>query len=128
MTLPAHSISLPDTTVVVVAPDEAFRRSLGFVLEAEGYRIRLFDHLPAAGVWVDGACCAVVDEKALEVDGVPLARLTEGGRPVVLLVDRIKNGPAAAGLSLVEKPLLGRTLVDAVSASLPGHAGRPRTT
>ena len=111
-------------TVLVVAPDQAMLRSLTFALEAEGYMVEAepgFLRAPPARGHPETAC-AIVDEAALP-DPKNLSELSRLRLPVVLLVERKGRMPALPGLSLVEKPPLGRDLLDAVAAA--SRQGRP---
>jgi hypothetical protein len=106
-------------TVLVVAPAGAMRRSLTFALEAEGYRVDArprFDPgpLPQEGA---GSACAIVDEDALADRKNPAAELSGLNVPVILLVERARRMPAGFEPSVIEKPPLGRDLLDAVAAA-----------
>lgn len=109
--------------VVVTDDDDAVRAALEFALEAEGYRVEtwasgealLAQHLPA-----DGACL-VLDERLPGAGGLAtLAQLRARGvgLPALLITtnpDRaLRSTAAAAGVSIIEKPLLGDTLFDAI--------------
>lgn len=106
--------------ILVVAPDSAFRQSLCFVLEAEGYRIRSLQALPTTLGAADTFDCAVIDDAA---NASLQAWLTLAGarRPVVLLVDQIRDGGSYEGVRYIEKPMLGNTLVEAVRGVLAPH-------
>ncbi len=109
-------------TILVVAPDEMFRLSLGFLMEAEGYRVRLADRLPVGehdGERDPG--CAVIDHSAMDRDPRRLESLRSRGVPIVLLASRLELMPQLAGVQLVEKPAQGATVVDAVHAALSSH-------
>ena len=106
--------------ILVVAPDPAFRQSLCFVLEAEGYRIRSLQGLPTALGAADAFDCAVIDDAA-NASLQAWLTLAGAGRPVVLLVDQIKHGCGYEGIRYVEKPMLGNTLIEAVRAVLAQH-------
>lgn len=106
-------------TVLVVAPDQAMRRSLSFALEAEGYRVDAmpglhFGAFPPAGV---ETACAVVDEDALTDRKNPALELSGLDLAVILLVEQRRHLPALPRLSIIEKPPLGRDLIDAVAAA-----------
>lgn len=106
-------------TVLVVAPDLALRRSLTFALEAEGYRVDAVPGLHALALPPKDreAACAVVDEDALADRRSLAAELSELGLPVILLVERMRHLPAMPRLSVIEKPPLGRDLLDAVATA-----------
>lgn len=110
----------------MIASDRIIRRSLRFVLEAEGYGVRLYERLSTAIASPATFDCAVVDAKAEDPEWDELMRL---GCPVVLLVDH-QPETVPTGISLIETPILGRTLVDTVAALLPAPYDRrdPSTT
>ena len=107
--------------VLIVASDQAMRRSLAFVLEAEGYAVvamAQLDASPCPPGQDDQACVAVVDQDALVARKDPAAELARLNRPVILLVERMRRPPSLPGLRIIEKPPLGRDLLDAVAAAL----------
>jgi DNA-binding NtrC family response regulator len=106
-------LPLGTTTILVIASDLAFRQSLSFVLEAEGHRVELADQLPAAEK-MDGYDCVVIDDRTLH-DPTELKMLRW---PVVLLVNDLESAAVHDSVRLVQKPLLGRTLVEAVRNAL----------
>ena len=112
---------LASAAILVIVPDVTFRRSIGFLLESEGCRVGMLESLPSR-IEGDGFDCAVVDDSALpRGDGHnSLARLQ---LPVVLLVDGSQQRRQMESVSHVEKPLLGRVLIDAVRAALPVRDG-----
>ena len=112
-----------EPTVLVVASDQAMLRSLTFALEAEGYAVEARSNFLVGALPCAERVCAVVDEAAL-ADPCDPAELSGLHLPVILLVERKSAMPVLPGLRLVEKPPLGRDLLDAVAAAfLPG---RPR--
>jgi DNA-binding response OmpR family regulator len=115
------------STVLVVAPDPAFRRSLEFALEAEGYAVASHAQLSvlsAAPVAADIAC-AIIDEDALRdaAEGWRLLRRTP--MPVILLMDRLSSAPELTGTVIVVKPLLGNALITSVEAVIANRSSKP---
>jgi len=112
--------------VMIVEDDRSLLGALTFALEAEGYRVaayhearRLLDAPPA------GADCLVVDLKLPDIDGLTLiARLRDAGitAPAILITttpdDRCRKAAAAAGVAIVEKPLLDASLRYAIEAAV----------
>jgi hypothetical protein len=103
------------STVLVVAPDADLRRSLAFMLSAEGYGVLACDAWPPQ----DGQLAfdaVVIDHSALDRK-VADPRLTGlRGRAIVLA-----SQPDTAQFTtatLVRKPLLDRALLDALSDAL----------
>ncbi|GGB08436.1 hypothetical protein GCM10011491_40580 [Brucella endophytica] len=105
------------TTILVVAADSAFRQSLGFVLEAEGHRVEVAGQLPHPDDIIRYGCI-VADDRAVAAKPGDLPALSTLGRPVVLLVNHAEGTVVGHPVRLVEKPLLGRTLVEAVRGVL----------
>lgn len=107
--------------VLIVAADESMRRSLAFMLEAEGYAVAAmprFDVEPYPPAPDGRACVAVIDQDALAGRKNPSAELARLNRPVILLVERMWPSPSLPELRIIEKPPLGRDLLDAVAAAL----------
>lgn len=105
-------------TLLAVAPDPTILASLGFLLEAEGCRVRLLASLPAAASAMETFDCAIIDCKAIGRDSRDLSNLRALRTPVILLVDRSQDFPVVENIRVVEKPILGSSLVDAVRVAL----------
>lgn len=103
-------------TVLVVASKPAMLRSLRFALEAEGYEVDTVTQLAECSA-PDCGCVEVViiDQDALVDPANPAAELAGIDHPVILLVERMKRKPSRARLRVIEKPPLGRDLLDAVA-------------
>jgi hypothetical protein len=119
----------PQLQILVLVPDEDLRRSIAFVLEAEGFAVFSSSHIPDAssGLLTGAGGCAVVDETVLLAEGAAdrLARLC---RPIILLTNRaFLSGPLSIHTTIM-KPLLGRGLVDAVVSSMPVPAAGSAAT
>lgn len=111
--------------ILVVAPDPFFRRSLAFLLEAEEYWVQVSEELPPAeaiagryrGVVLDHRCLPSADAgEALWAIDVP----------IILLVSRSIGIAVRDCDKVVEKPLLGSALMDAVHEVVQGQADRDR--
>lgn len=108
--------------VVVVDDDPAVRGSLKFSLELEGFAVRTYgdgaEFLHAS----DHACdCFVIDQQMPGMSGMELiGKLREQkiAVPAILIISHphavLSARAATAGVSIVEKPLLGNTLVDKI--------------
>jgi FixJ family two-component response regulator len=101
------------STVAVIVPDDSFRRSLCFLLEAEGH-VALPLTVANGALDQGGIDCIVIDEKAMPIDTRSLAH----GLPIVMLVDRTESHPPDGAIRLVEKPILGTALIEAVQGSI----------
>ena len=104
--------------MLVIAADAALRRSLAFVLRAEGFEVEpcqaISDIVGASG---SRPCCAVVDDAAL-VETDSWHRLSAAAEAFVLLVDKARELPAGLSIFTVEKPLLGAAVVEAVNLAV----------
>ena len=111
-------------TVLVVDDDAAVRNALKFVLEIEGFRVRLYaggqallddDDLPVLG-------CLVVDYRMPGMDGLELVERLRADKvtlPVVLICSRLddwlRRRAVQAGVGAVlEKPLSDSALIECI--------------
>lgn len=117
----------PNHIVLAVVDDPALRASLQFALEVEGFHVDVFatgeellsrDPLPRQA-------CLILDHIVPRVDGLEIAAtLRQRGIdiPVVLMTadahEALRRQALAAGLTLVEKPLLGNALAEAIRIAL----------
>jgi two-component system, LuxR family, response regulator FixJ len=112
-------------TIIVVDDDGAVLSSLRFLLETEGFTVRVFESgqalLAASGI--EDASCVLLDYRMPGIDGVELAKSLRARRvmaPIILITGRTEAGLGArafaAGVNrIIEKPLLDSTLLDAVA-------------
>ena len=117
-------------TVLIAVGDGVLADSLRFSLELEGFDVKLCDEqsLLRAMEMNDAARgCLVLDQDvfARMVDGNGDRRFAESGIPIVLMVghktERVVARAEAAGVTrLVEKPLLGGVLFDAIRTAING--------
>lgn len=100
--------------ILIVAPSDALRNSLRFLLEEESYAATTTASLAEAALAPDHFACTVLDHHALrDAPRAEIAEFTRSHWPVVLLT----NGPGATGplaFRTVAKPLLGAALSQAV--------------
>ncbi len=112
--------------VVLVDDDPAVLGSTRFLLEIEGYAV--LTHATSAALLTSGvpahANCLVVDYLLPDGNGLDLIeRLRRDGVdiPVILITGHVPAGLSqrarAARVPIVEKPLLGSILVDAIRAA-----------
>ena len=120
--------------MLVVDDDSAVRNSLKFILEVEGFQVRIFssaeellneDSLPDAS-------CLVVDYYMPGMNGLELVAQLRGRDvliPAILITpapsENLRNRAAAAGVPIVEKPLLGSRLLDSIRMAFDGHSKSP---
>jgi FixJ family two-component response regulator len=116
--------------VLVVDADSAVRGALKFSLEVEGFQVREFrdatallseQNLPANS-------CLVVESKLPDMSGLALIAELRGKRralPAILTSthpnEQLKRRADAAGVRVIEKPLLNEDLIEAIRNALP-HA------
>jgi FixJ family two-component response regulator len=119
--------------VAVVDDDPRALESLADLLEAAGYRVRLYPS--ATSVWkrggVSGIDCLITDVGMPDMDGFELRRLVLAERPdlpVFLITGRPELRRQHAALierdRYFEKPFDGQRLLAAVGSALSG--ARPR--
>jgi FixJ family two-component response regulator len=117
-------------TVLIAVRDTVLADSLRFSLELEGYQARLCEPPVERLADVELRTCLLLDQEVFTTlwgRGGP-GVLTRFGLPTVLMVNqrtpRIMDHAIAAGVTtVVEKPLLGGILFDAIRSALDGSAG-----
>jgi FixJ family two-component response regulator len=116
-------LSKASPVVIVVDDDPAVRNSLRFSLEVEGFAVRDYPdgmellndrELPREG-------CLVIDQNLPGMKGLDVvARLRDRhvSVPAILITSHptatVSERAARAGVPIVEKPLLGNTLLDRI--------------
>lgn len=113
--------------VLVVDDDDAVRNALKFSLELEGFRVEIYGSsedllegdLPAQ------SACLVMDQHLPGLNGMDALkqlRLREVRLPALLITSHprrsLRTAAAAAGVAIVEKPLMGNALVLGIRAAL----------
>ena len=117
-------------TVLIAVRDSVLADSLRFSLELEGYEARLCEPPIERPADVELRTCLVLDQEVFATlwgrggTGV----FTRFGLPTVLMVNqrtqRLMDHATAAGVTaVVEKPLLGGVLFDAIRSALDGDTG-----
>jgi FixJ family two-component response regulator len=117
----------PPQIVIVIDDDSAVLNSLRFSLELEGFSVDAYrtgtdllaeETHPAAG-------CLVIDYNLPDMNGIELlSALRRAGvtLPALFITTNpsasLRRHAAAAGTPIVEKPLLGNALVDAIRGAL----------
>lgn len=104
--------------IIVISPEAAVQTSLRFMLETEGCSVRVFDSLQEALALDPDYDCAIVDHKVIGKSLTRLGELAVLSRPVVLLVDQVKDFSIPEMIRFVEKPLLGNAVIEAVSHAI----------
>jgi FixJ family two-component response regulator len=117
--------------IVIVDDDPAILNSLRFALEIEGMAVRTYqsgesllgaEALPATD-------CLVIDHRLPGMDGLALLDQlrARGAKPPAILItshpsEAVQRLALAAGMTIVEKPLLGDTLINAIRNAIDGKA------
>jgi two-component system, LuxR family, response regulator FixJ len=120
--------------VLVLDDDDAVRNSLKFSLETEGFLVHLYSDPDQ--LLNDGSppvpSCLIVNYNMPAMNGLEfVARLRDRqvSIPVILvtghLSENIRRRAAAAGVSAVEKPFLGRRLYECVARAFEHEATPP---
>lgn len=105
--------------LLVIAPDDDLRRSLAFALEAEGYAVTALADTDSAHVIGNGHyACTIVDQAALAGTEAAIRAFCAAAQPVVLLSNASVTCLPWDGVSVVEKPMLGESLSQAVQRAL----------
>ncbi len=118
-----HEATLPNPVIVVVDDDAAVRGSLKFALEIEGFAVRTYPK--GADLLGDlrlaDCACFIIDQKLPGMNGLEVVaelRKEHIAAPVILITSHpnnvVQQRAAQAGVPIVEKPLLGNTLIDRV--------------
>ena len=119
--------------VIAVDDDVAVLASLKFALEVEGFTVHGYRSAEEmlAGDMPEGPSCLVVDLRLPGIDGLALvAALRARGMdcPAILTTTdpppQVRQRAEAAGLAIVEKPLLGNALAETIRAVLAAPSGR----
>ena len=118
-------------TIYIVDDNDAVRDSLRMLLEAEGFTVVDF----ASGAEFlhrarpAGQSCLLLDMHMPGINGLELLEWLGGAKspiPVVVMTGdpslAAANTVARAGAALVEKPFVGRELLDAIEKSLRGSS------
>lgn len=124
-----HAPSKP--LVFVVDDDPAVRDSLRFLLELEGYAVRLYadgeEFLQERDIPRDA--CLVIDQVMPGMSGLDTldAVRHRGSRnPAVLIISqpnaKVRKGAEAMGIIVLEKPFLQHALIDAISNAVSPRA------
>jgi len=122
----ARAIGDSSPVVAVVDDDMAIRGSLKFSLEIEGFSVRTYangDDLLGEANLADFACF-IIDQRLPGMSGFELVAAMRRQRidgPVILITSQptiiLRERAARAGIPIVEKPLLGTTLLERVQAA-----------
>lgn len=123
-----------EPVVIVLDDDLAVRNSLRFSLQIEGFSVRAYasgDELLEAAEF-PRLGCLVVDYYLPGTNGLDVLRKLREHKvmlPALLVTshpsEAVRKQAAQAGVTIVEKPLLGNVLIDGIRAALAREAKRP---
>jgi FixJ family two-component response regulator len=126
--LSATTHTPPGEALVLVDDDPAVLHALSFAFETQGYDVHPYadaEALLASPANLPGPACFVVDQKLPGRSGLQLLqelRARAVTAPVILITSnptvQVRAAAAAAGVEIVEKPLLGGTLEKKVREAL----------
>jgi FixJ family two-component response regulator len=120
--------------IVIVDDDFAVRNSLAFVLTEEGYLVRAYcsAEMLLDDALLGDASCLVIDQKLPGLSGLDLIaelRRRNVFAPVILITTgptaQVRRAAAAAGIAIVEKPLIGDALFHEIHLNL-ARSSAPR--
>ena len=107
-------------TILVVAPKQTFLQSIVFALEAEGFSVEGHALLASAlaSPLAESADCTIIDDHAVNAANGGWEALSLFKPPIVLLGNHMPSMPPLQGITVLLKPLLGRSLTDTVIAAV----------
>ena len=130
--MPARSSS--KLNVIVVDDDPAVLNSLKFSLEIEGLSVSCYHSGTELLNAVDSldSGCMVVDYHLFDMNGLELLRKLRDRSisiPALLITSypsmALRKEAAQAGVRIIEKPLFGNLLLDAIRSTLARQAAAP---
>lgn len=107
---------MPSGRLLIVAPDVDLRRSLEFLLEAEGHVV--VSCAGIAGVDTSNFDCTILDHRAILAPHGEMMAFCRKARPVILLAGSPLTWLTEEIFRVVQKPLLGQPLIAAVDEAL----------
>ena len=128
----ADTASPEKPTILVIDDDAAVRQSIKFSLELEGFSVRTYAD---AGELLNEATlppfgCLVIDYNLPALNGLEVLRQLRNRQvrlPAIVITSypsrTVREDAAAAGASIVEKPLFNHALSDNIRAAL-GQQGK----
>jgi FixJ family two-component response regulator len=124
----ATAQNAPGKPVIVTVDDDfAVRNSLAFALTEKGFLVRTYcsAEMLLDDVLVGDPSCLIIDQKLPGLNGLDLVdelRRRDVLAPVILITTgpaaQIRRAAAAAGIAIVEKPLIGDALFQEIHLNL----------
>ena len=104
--------------ILIIAPDPGFRRSLAFALTTEGHVITSCDRIPVLDS-ARGYDCVVLDHKAtVGLEREAVLQFVRTARCTVVLAGRPQPWLTEVATSVVQTPVMGEALYDALATAL----------
>jgi DNA-binding NtrC family response regulator len=120
-------------TILIAVGNGVLADSLRFSLELEGYSVKLCDEQALRSSMADAADCLVLNHDVFVrmVNGKGESRFAGLGLPVVLMVgdkteDVLGRAKQAGVTTVVEEPLMGGVLLEAIRSALKGSVPAAR--
>lgn len=111
--------------LLIIAPDADLRRSLEFLLVAEGYSVT--SHADISDISTTQTfACTIVDHQAISNQREEMRAFCQRARPIVLLAGSTPLWLAEQAFRVVQKPLLGRPLLSAIKDAVTLGARHPK--
>jgi FixJ family two-component response regulator len=116
--------------ILVIDDDQAVRTSLKFTLEVEGFKVQAYSDARELlnEVSLPPFSCLVIDYYLPEMNGLELVAKLRNRHisiPTILITTLpskdLRDRAKAAGIRIVEKPLLGSCLLDSIRNALDEH-------
>jgi two-component system, LuxR family, response regulator FixJ len=119
-------MAAPVARITLVEDDASLRGALAFALESEGYTVATYSAAePLLTRPPPATDCLIVDLRLPDMDGLALIRCIralEPRTPAILITTdpdrRVRRAAAAAGVEIVEKPLIGGELPQRIEAAI----------
>ena len=116
------AIAMPSASIVLIDDDDALRDALVFSLEAAGMTVLAFaDAETALAEPLPPDACLVIDQRLPGLTGLEAfqrLRLRGDQNPTILITShptaQLRRAAAACGVAIIEKPLLGDSLLRAL--------------
>jgi two-component system response regulator FixJ len=122
-------LQLRASRITLVEDDLSLLGALSFALEAEGYLVAAHANAAEAVKGAEPADCLVLDLKLPDTDGLALIGQLRGkgiDAPAILITtdpgERDRGRARAAGVDIVEKPLMSAELRLRIAAAIAGLA------
>jgi hypothetical protein len=112
--------------LLIVTPQPDLLHSLAFALEANGYQVTAFEALPPRSCTGAPAFdCSIIDQKAFVGEPYETVAFCIKSLPIVLLADTPIGWIAEWAAAVVELPVAGDALIEAVDKAIHAETETP---